>query len=63
MSICGKLHLYYFKMLANVFNSDVFVQDVQNSAALGSAYRAKHGSYFAILNHNKRKLILVSFYF
>ncbi|ELT90820.1 hypothetical protein CAPTEDRAFT_218878 [Capitella teleta] len=31
------------QVLADVFNTDVYVQDVANSACLGCAYRAKHG--------------------
>ncbi|KAK7466814.1 hypothetical protein BaRGS_00037081, partial [Batillaria attramentaria] len=31
------------QVIADVFNAPVFIQDVANSAALGCAYRAKHG--------------------
>ena len=32
-----------FQVIADVFNAPVYIQDVSNSAALGCAYRAKHG--------------------
>ncbi|XP_023239950.1 xylulose kinase-like [Centruroides sculpturatus] len=31
------------QVLADVFNTPVYVQEISNSACLGSAYRAKHG--------------------
>ncbi|KAI0226939.1 Xylulose kinase [Lamellibrachia satsuma] len=37
---CNK---FILQVLADVFQTPVFIQDVANSACLGSAYRAKHG--------------------
>jgi len=34
-----------FQVLSDVFNTPVYVQNVADSACLGSAYRAKHGVY------------------
>jgi len=39
-------HLFtLFQVLSDVFNTPVYVQNVADSACLGSAYRAKHGVY------------------
>lgn len=40
--------MLFVQVMADVFNSPVYVQDVANSACLGGAYRAKHGLYLVI---------------
>ena len=37
---------YLLQVLSDIFNTPVYVQNVADSACLGSAYRAKHGTYF-----------------
>ena len=41
--------LYFFQIIADIFNLPVYTIDVPNSSALGGCYRAKLGEYILYL--------------